>query len=411
MVPEGWHTASLVDLCSKPISYGIVQTGEKDVGTIPCVRVVDLTRTTIDRAEMITTTEEISRAYRKTVLEPDEIMMALRGEIGLVKLVPKELAGCNLTRGIARISAKKSIVRPDYLLRQIQSDHFRTELLRRVNGSALQEIPLGELRAVTVLVAPLPEQQKIAEILSTWDKAIQTTEALLANARTQKRALMQSLLTGTRRFPGFEDHPWREVRLGDLGRCIRGVSYKPDQTLQQETPKSIRLYRATNIQMGEIVESDLVFVPAELVTDERILRTGDLAVCMSNGSKHLVGKSAPFRGTDSCHTVGAFCAIFRPHDIHEADFVRSLFQSPKFDDQITTSLAGSSINNLKNSDIDGMRFPIPSSKDERLLITQALMTIEDEINRSFVMLDHLRTEKKSLMQQLLTGKRRVVSHE
>ena len=177
---------------------------------------------------------------------------------------------------------------------------------------------------------PLAEQQKIAEILSTWDKAIQTTEALLANARTQKRALMQSLLTGTRRFPGFEDHPWREVRLGDLGRCIRGVSYKPDQALPQETPEAIRLYRATNIQMGEIVESDLVFVPAELVTSERILRTGDLAVCMSNGSKHLVGKSAPFRGTDSCHTVGAFCAIFRPHDILEADFVRSLFQSPKF---------------------------------------------------------------------------------
>ena len=108
MLPEGWHTASLADLCSKPISYGIVQTGEKEVGSIPCVRVVDLTRTTIDRTEMITTTEEISRANRKTVLEQDEIMMALRGEIGLVKLVPRDLAGCNLTRGIARISAKKS---------------------------------------------------------------------------------------------------------------------------------------------------------------------------------------------------------------------------------------------------------------------------------------------------------------
>lgn len=68
---------------------------------------------------------------------------------------------------------------------------------------------------------PLPEQQKIAEILGTWDKAIETTEALLANARTQKRALMQSLLTGTRRFPGFEDQPWREVRLGDVVRLSK----------------------------------------------------------------------------------------------------------------------------------------------------------------------------------------------
>jgi type I restriction enzyme, S subunit len=100
---------------------------------------------------------------------------------------------------------------------------FMTDYINeRVNifseSSGIPQLPGSSLAKYKVTIPPLPEQQKIADILGTWDRAVETTEALLANARTQKRALMQSLLTGTRRFPGFEDHPWREVRLG---MCVR----------------------------------------------------------------------------------------------------------------------------------------------------------------------------------------------
>ena len=69
-------------------------------------------------------------------------------------------------------------------------------------GGAQPSLNRNNIFPIPLPLPPLPEQQKIAEILSTWDKAIETTKALLANARTQKRALMQSLLTGTRRFAG-----------------------------------------------------------------------------------------------------------------------------------------------------------------------------------------------------------------
>lgn len=72
-----------------------------------CVRVVDLTKPQIAFEDLITTSEKISQSYKKTILAEGEIMVALRGEIGLVATVPKELEGFNLTRGVARIAPKK----------------------------------------------------------------------------------------------------------------------------------------------------------------------------------------------------------------------------------------------------------------------------------------------------------------
>ena len=276
-------------------------------------------------------------------------------------------------------------------------------------GGAGRNKTLGqkEFDRVPLTLPPLPEQRKIADILSTWDAAIEKTEALLATAKAQKRALMQSLLTGKRRFPEFEGQPWKEMRLGSLGKCIRGVSYKPDQILDSETHETFRLYRSMNIQGGEIVEEPYVIVPRSVVTDERVLIPGDLAVCMSNGSKLLVGKSAPIRHTTGRYTVGAFCAIFRTHEADLQDFVRVLFQSPQFERHITVALAGSSINNLKNSDIEGMRFVVPSSHTEMIKIASVMNSANTEIVALLDQITKRRTEKKALMQQLLTGKRRV----
>ncbi|WP_413530044.1 restriction endonuclease subunit S [Rahnella inusitata] len=203
-VPAGWEKAILSDICKKPISYGIVQTGLSVLDGVPCLRVVDLTQQSISLKNVITTSKEINDSYKKTILEKDEIVMALRGVVGLVKLISEELVGANITRGLARISPKKDKIDPEFLLWALRSPILRSELLSRVAGSALQEISLGELRKVETLIPPLPEQTKIAQILSTWDKAIATTEQLIGNSQQQKKALMQSLLTGKKRLPGFE---------------------------------------------------------------------------------------------------------------------------------------------------------------------------------------------------------------
>ncbi len=105
-----------------------------------------------------------------------------------------------------------------------------------------------DIQRVPVEIPPLPEQRKIAEILSTWDRAIKTTEALLATARNQKLALMQSLLTGNRRFPEFVGQEWKEVRLGDVADIVSGPAFKSDGFVSE----GFRLVRGSNVKRGHL---------------------------------------------------------------------------------------------------------------------------------------------------------------
>ena len=204
-VPVGWAIEPLSSLCKKQISYGIVQTGEPITNGIPCVRVVDLSGQ-IDINSMITTSREISDSYSKTILELDDIMFALRGDIGLVKKVGPILVGCNLTRGIALLSPANHIF-SDYLLWAIRSECVREGLLKKVNGSALQEIPLTELRKIAVPIPDMKEQQEIARILSTIDRKLDHLQTQKAQTQQLKKGLMQKLLTGQIRVqPDPQDH-------------------------------------------------------------------------------------------------------------------------------------------------------------------------------------------------------------
>ncbi|MBT4921705.1 MAG: hypothetical protein HON23_01675 [Rickettsiales bacterium] len=195
-IPEGWEVKPLAEVVNKSISYGIVQTGDNIPDGILCVRVVDIVKEQLNTASMIRTSEEISNGYKRTMLKENDIMMALRGEIGHVILAKENLIGANLTRGLALISPKDELLHPSFLLWALRSPVVREDLLKRVNGSALKEIPLNGLRKVPIIIPPLPEQKAIASILESADNQITTETKKLTTLQTLKKGLMNDLLTG-----------------------------------------------------------------------------------------------------------------------------------------------------------------------------------------------------------------------
>ena len=382
MVPNGWNEYELHELCIKPISYGIVQTGENIINGIPCIRVVDLTTEKMRPDEMIKTSHQINKAYQKTILEKNDIVMALRGEVGLVRIIESHLIGANITRGLARISARKEIVYPKYLLWQLRSPKFRTDLIRRVGGSALQEISLTELRKVKSLVPPLAEQQKIAQILSTWDKAIAVTEQLLANSQQQKKALMQQLLTGKKRLLDengvrFEGE-WEEVLLGDIAKITTGSSNRQDSNLNGEYTFFDRSedIRTSNIYL---FDCEAVIVPGE----------GQDFV-----PKYFVGKFDLHQRTYAIMDFISHDGKFLFYAIH---YFRSYFLS---------QAVGSTVKSLRLPMFQKMKISLPELAEQQK-IAKVLSTADQEIEALQRKLDGLQQEKKALMQQLLTGKRRV----
>ena len=215
MVPNGWKTLSIGEITKEKISYGIVQAGPHVENGVPYIKSSNVGGE-IKIEDLQRTSSEIHHKYRRSAVHPNDIVFSLRGNIGRTSIVPPELLEANLTQGTARISVNTKN-ETNFIYYSLAS----TPILNRINslskGSTFKEISLEELRKVKLPIPPLSEQQKIAKILSTWDKAISTTERLIDNSTQQKKALMQQLLTGKKRLldesgERFKDE-WEQVSL------------------------------------------------------------------------------------------------------------------------------------------------------------------------------------------------------
>lgn len=256
----------------------------------------------------------------------------------------------------------------------------------------------------------LTEQQAIASALSDADGVVAGMERVIAKKRLIKQGAMQDLLTARRRLPGFSGE-WEVKRLGNLGVCVRGVSYDGSADLfETETPDSIMLLRSNNVQNGEIVYSDVQHVRKERVKPVQRLQRGDVIVCMANGSRALVGKAGVFWDNDrSAYTFGAFMGCFRPAAGAAADgYVPFLFQSDEYRNQLNVILSGSAINNLAPSQILGFSFKMPLDHNEQKAIAAVLSDMDAEIQTLESRLTKARAVKEGMMQNLLTGRVRLV---
>jgi len=245
--------------------------------------------------------------------------------------------------------------------------------------------------------------------LSDVDGLLGGLDRLIAKKRDLKQAAMQQLLTGQTRLPGFHAE-WEMKRLGDFGQCLRGVSYKGDSDLSTyDTPHTKRLLRSNNVQNAVVVTDEVQFVNTARVSPHQILQQDDILICMANGSKALVGKAGFFMVSEGReYTFGAFMGCFRT-DKERADpaFVFYLFLTARYRDYINNLLAGSSINNLRPSSIASLEFSTPPLP-EQTAIASVLTEMDAELAALTQRREKTRALKQAMMQELLTGKTRLV---
>ncbi|MCZ4331790.1 restriction endonuclease subunit S [Aeromonas hydrophila] len=200
----------------------------------------------------------------------------------------------------------------------------------------------------------------------------------------------------------LSEHVYPLGRLGDLVRGFRGVTYKPDDLRTIADEHTAVLLRSNNIQESYLNFEDIQIVPTSIVSEQQVLDKGDIAVCMSNGSRQLVGKSGIYDGSYSNKlTVGAFCSIFRCFCEDDADYVRYLFQSQEYQHSIDILLAGSAINNLKNSDVESILLPI-APKENRAKIAEILGNLDRYIQTVVASIDKLNAIKQGMMTDLFS---------
>ncbi|NPA92849.1 MAG: restriction endonuclease subunit S, partial [Chloroflexi bacterium] len=160
------------------------------------------------------------------------------------------------------------------------------------------------------------------------------------------------------------------TKLEDIAEIIRGVSYKKNVSQSFASPGYIPVLRATNIQERKLILHDsLVFVPASIAKEEQYLRPGDSVICISSGSKHLVGKSAMLRSKWK-GAFGAFLAVVRPASHVDAQFVGYFLNSPQYQDAVRRLSSGININNLRIRDLAKIRLPLPPLPEQRRIVAK-----------------------------------------
>lgn len=249
------------------------------------------------------------------------------------------------------------------------------------------------------------EQKKIANALSAVDNMIGALDEAIAKKRQIKEGLIQQLMTGKTRLPGFSGE-WREAELKEFGYMIRGVSYKPEDSSLKPEDGYVRLLRSNNIQEGKMVYADYVFVKSANIADYQYMKDGDILICMANGSKQLVGKAARLTRS-GVYTFGAFMGVFRCNDKTVCPFVEELLKTGYYRKLLDDILTGSAINNLNGAAVESLKFFVPSDSQEQRAIAAVLCKADDEINGLECQHDKYRLIKQGMMQELLTGKTRL----
>ncbi len=185
---------------------------------------------------------------------------------------------------------------------------------------------------------------------------------------------------------------WPRVRLRDICEIVRGVSYKKDQASEQPAKGKVPILRATNIQNGALVlDNDLVFVPASVVSDEQMLRVGDIVVATSSGSKHLVGKTAQVKESWA-GSFGAFCAALRPQVEIDHRYLGYFFGSKEYKDYITKKALGVNINNLRRGDLEDISVPVAPLDQQKRIVAE----IEKQFSRLDEAIANLKRVKANL---------------
>lgn len=264
----------------------------------------------------------------------------------------------------------------DYLVYLFKTRLGKHLLTLASPGGAGRNKTLGQIEfsRIEIPCPPLAEQKRIAEILSTWDRAIETTEKLIANSESQKKALMQQLLTGKKRLPGFSGE-WKPKKLKALIEVVYGTSPKGIEKQGGQFP---------------IIGTGGVVGQTDQITHDK--------PSIVIGRKGTIDKPQFVQGAFWAIDTTYFCKA-------KACDLRWLYQVFTTIDWRRYNEA-SGVPSLSRSTIYSISVLTPP-EEEQIAIRSFLERADAEITRQTLQLKKLRCEKSALMQQLLTGKRRV----
>lgn len=406
MLPEGWQRSTLGDI-AHITSGGTPDRSEPSYwgGNVPWVTTGEIQFNTItDSKERITETGLKNSSAK--LFPPGTLLMAMYGQ-GKTRGQVAKLGIEAATNQACAVILLKNSHDPEFYFQYLALQY---DAIRELgNAGTQQNLSGGILKSVFVPVPPLNEQQRIAEIISTWDQAIATAERLLANSRQHRVVLGQRLLTGKIRLAkfknleGYKSTPYGSLPIDWEYRRIGELAEEISQKLGNHSPHPV----LSCTKHEGLVDSLSYFKKQVFSADTSTYKV------VPNGSfvyatNHIEEGSIGYQNLYDFGLVSPMYTVFKTQgEICDA-YLYALLKTEHYR-QIFASATNASVDrrgSLRWKDFRKLYVPVPSLEEQEA-IAAAVALAERETRLLYAQVESLRSEKYALMSQLLTGKRRV----
>ncbi len=423
VIPEDWEVKELSSISEiksgKRLPKGSLVTSSKT--PYPYIRVIDMNMGYLNLSDIMYVPENVQPMISKYIISKNDIYISVAGTLGLVGKIPKELDGANLTENANRITEIQC--NRDYLMYYMMSPLIQNVIEAERTIGAQPKLALQRIRDFyIVLPGDNSEQTAIATALSDVDSLISALTKKIEKKKDIKQGLMQQLLTGKKRLPGYKglalvknekmEYPgdWDVVKLGDLCRIItKQTGFDYSATIKPSLRTSRGLGVLPFIQNKDFEGYKINFntdfyIPKDVAMHfpQILLDEPSLLVSISG----RIGNVGYYLSSKLAFIGGAIC-VAKFWKKEYIPWVMLYLQSSKGQNEIFMNEKAGAQHNITVEAIRNFRIPMPSIS-EQTAIVNILSDCDSEIAALEEKRDKYKEIKQGMMQQLLTGKIRLI---
>lgn len=337
-------------------------------------------------------------------IKEGDVLISKDGTIGKVAFLDSIPGPGTLNSGVFVVRPKQdNVINKAYLSWIFKSIWFKSFIDQLTAGSTINHLYQKDfVKFQLVYPNDISEQSRIATALSAIDNLISELGKLIEKKRAIKQGAMQQLLTGKKRLKGFNE-PWVEKKLGEDALILRGGSPRPIEDYITDSQDGLNW-----IKIGDVKPNDKYFrktaekIKKEGLNKTRQVKKGDfiLSNSMSFGRPYILD-------IDGCIHDG-WLVIQDYQETYDMLFLYYILCSDAVMNQYASMAAGSSVQNLNKEKVAKVLLYAPSSLKEQSAIAKVLSSMDEEISFLEAKREKYNAIKQGMMQQLLTGKIRLV---
>lgn len=408
LIPKDWEVCSFADIADKKVKWSI--TGgpfgsdlKSEHYTDEGVRIIQLQNIGdgkfLNKYKIFTSEEKANQLLGCNIFPGDLILSKMGDPVTRTCVIPDYHERYVMGSDGIRLVPDKERFDKIFVLLYLNYSIFRKIAIANSTGSTRQRIGLVDLKKLPFIQPPFAEQQKIAKILTAWDKAIRKLEQLIKLKEARKKGLMQQLLTGKKRFSGFTEK-WKEVQLGEMSEFRRGSFPQPYGLKKWYDDINghpfVQVYDvSTNFKLKENTKRRI----SELAAEQSVFAEKGTIVLTIQGSIGRIAKIQYDAYVD--RTLLIFQKFkFAIDKYYFMMIIQKLFEYEEH------RAVGGTIKTITKEKLSKFKIHLPSFEEQQK-IASILYSADKEIENLNDQLSFFNEQKKGLMQKLLTGELRV----